>query len=765
MSNYDFLSLDDKEFEQLTLQLLGAQEGVVYERFKPGKDGGIDGRYFTSTEETIVQCKHWARSGFGALIRTLRNDELPKVQRLNPTRYILVTSLPLSPANKAEILTVFAPYIKNEADVIGRETLNDLLALHPSIEQGTIKLWLHSATILSQITSLALVGRSAFVLEEMRRKRARYVETESHKIGISRLTEHHVILITGEPGVGKTTLAEQLCLDHVLNGFQLCAAAKDVDELEAAYKENTKQIFYFDDFLGRTFLEAIGRHEDSHIVGFIKRIRSDRSKRLVLTSRTTILNRGKSLTDLFRIENVDRHELELQVGKLSPLDKARILHSCIWHSGLGINHVEEIVRESKYMYVIAHRNFNPRLISFITDPMRLDSIEPSSYWNYITSKLDNPAEIWGDVYDQQMSDTQRILLLLVVANGGDISEQDLFASYQRYLTTSNAARIQGDTDYHRNIKILIGSLLTRTLNAKNQAAFELFNPSVSDFALPRIATDGELLATLALTLKTKQMIRYLSRSIARGKVPKTTAKVVASRFSKDCLTAGCDVENAIVQIEMLEVATQQNPDSEETKSAVVQLLTTLQGLDEGSRYIAIISPLLRYGVEHELFNIDFIRLFLDNLDSDWFSLEDIRELFQIANEMPNDIDRDTLLDVFKPVALQVLSEVIDEEIREQDILAGCFDISDTEDAANIVHHAISDLCADIGVEANFHEIEELLGHVDIESIIESNIRRASWEDDRHDIKQDATSGPSEIHDLFSMDIPPISSPSTNKSVS
>lgn len=754
MPNYDFLSLDDKEFEQLVLQLLSAQEGIVYERFKPGKDDGIDGRYFTSTEQTIVQCKHWARSGFGRLVRTLRNDELPKVQRLKPTRYVLVTSLPLSPANKAEIRTVFNPYIKSDADVIGRETLNDLLALHPAIERGTIKLWLHSATVLSQMASLALVGRSAFVLGEMRRKRARYVETASHSLGISRLTEHHVVLITGEPGVGKTTLAEQLCLDHVLNGFQLCAAAKDVDELEAAYQEDAKQVFYFDDFLGRTFLEAIGRHEDSHIVGFIKRIRSDRSKRLVLTSRTTILNRGKSLTDLFRIENVDRHELELQVGKLSPLDKARILHSCIWHSGLGTGHVEEIVRESKYMYVIAHRNFNPRLISFITDPMRLDSIQPPSYWSYITSKLDNPSEIWGDVYDQQMSDAQRILLLLVVANGGDISEQDLIVSYQRYLTTPNAARIQGDTEYHRNIQILIGSLLNRTLNANDQSAFDLFNPSVSDFALPRIAADGELLATLALALKTKQMIRYLSRSIGRGKVPKATAKVVASRFSKDFLVAGCDVQNAIVQVEMLEVATQQNPDSEETKSAVVRLLTELQGLDDGSHYIATVSPLLRYGVEYELFNIDFIRLFLNDLESDWFSLDDIRELFRIANEMPSDVDRDTLLDVFKPVALEVLSEVVDEEIRDQDILAGCLDPSTTDEAVEKVHDAIADLCADIGMEADSYEIEELLRHVDIESIIESNIRRASREDDYREIGRGATLGQNEIHDLFSMDLPP-----------
>lgn len=94
MTNYDFLSLDDKEFEQLSLRLLGAQEGVMYERFKPGRDSGIDGRYFTASGDTIVQCKHWARTGISALVRSLRKDKLSKVQKLNPRRYVLITSLP-----------------------------------------------------------------------------------------------------------------------------------------------------------------------------------------------------------------------------------------------------------------------------------------------------------------------------------------------------------------------------------------------------------------------------------------------------------------------------------------------------------------------------------------------------------------------------------------------------------------------------------------------------------------------------------------------
>ena len=756
MTNYDFLTLDDKEFEQLALRLLGAQEGVMYERFKPGRDGGIDGRYFTSNGETIVQCKHWARSGLPALVHALRKDELPKVRNQKPKRYILVTSLPLSPTNKEQIRAIFDPYIQCDSDVVGSEALNDMLALHPAIERGTIKLWLHSAVVLNQLTSLALIGRSAFILGEMRRKRARYVETASHKLGLARLAEMHVVLITGEPGVGKTTLAEQLCLDSVMNGFQLCAAAKDVEELEAAYHEDTKQVFYFDDFLGRTFLEAIGRHEDSHIVGFIKRIRSDSSKRLILTSRSTILNRGKSLTDLFRIENVDRHELELQVGGLSLLEKARILHSCIWHSGLSPGHVEEIVREKKYMRVISHQNFNPRLISFITDPIRLSEVQPRDYWCFITLKLDNPSDIWGDVYDRQMTDSQRILLLLVIINGGDINELDLVGAFQSYLMTPNGTRVQGDADYHRNIQILIGSLLNRTLNKNGDSAFDLFNPSIADFALPRVAADGDLLATLALSLKTLQMIRYLGRSIHFEKIPLATSRAIGSRFSRHILSTGGDTHNAFVEIKMLEIATLQNPNSEETKSAVICLLTKIQTIDKGPTYIAAASPLLRYGVEHELFNIGFIQPFLCDIESDWFDLDDVKELMKLANEMPDDSDQALLLDTFKPLALEVLRGIIDEEIRSQSILDDFLDENDADEAAEMVHTAIAELCVDIGVDADWLEISELRRCVNIEDIIVRNIVRASRDGGYGEIPHNDMAEPIEIHDLFTMDIPPAS---------
>lgn len=238
MSNYDFTSLNDKEFEILITDLLSLVHGKRFERFKAGKDGGIDGRYFTaSNRQVIFQCKHWAKSGLRALLRSLKETEYAKVVQLKPVRYIIATSLSLSAADKAKIKKIFEPFILTETDIFGSEDINDLLRLHKQVEKAHFKLWLHSTEVLATIANAAILGRSAFTLSEIRDKNSRYVQTSNHILAKAKAQSHGVLLITGEPGIGKTTLAEQLCLEYVVDGYQLCVAARKIEELEDLFQK------------------------------------------------------------------------------------------------------------------------------------------------------------------------------------------------------------------------------------------------------------------------------------------------------------------------------------------------------------------------------------------------------------------------------------------------------------------------------------------------------------------------------------------------
>ena len=46
MTDYTFSTLNDKEFEILSTDILSKFLGIKVERFKGGRDGGVDGRFF-----------------------------------------------------------------------------------------------------------------------------------------------------------------------------------------------------------------------------------------------------------------------------------------------------------------------------------------------------------------------------------------------------------------------------------------------------------------------------------------------------------------------------------------------------------------------------------------------------------------------------------------------------------------------------------------------------------------------------------------------
>jgi hypothetical protein len=211
--NYDFKSLSPADFEELSQDLLQEELAIRMEKFSAGRDKGIDLRYAPSRDRAlIVQCKHYARSGFAALMRTIAADELPKIQRLAPRRYILTTSVELTPHRKDELFDLLTPYCVSPGDIFGCEDLNNLLGKHSRIETKHHKLWLTSQAVLQKVLHHASFLQTQFERDAIARRLALYVETPAFDRAAKILKEHNYCIISGIPGIGKTTLAEILII-------------------------------------------------------------------------------------------------------------------------------------------------------------------------------------------------------------------------------------------------------------------------------------------------------------------------------------------------------------------------------------------------------------------------------------------------------------------------------------------------------------------------------------------------------------------------
>ena len=93
-----------------------------------------------------------------------------------------------------------------------------------------------------------------------------------------------MLLITGIPGIGKTTLANLITYKLLASDYRLVYVDEKIREAEDLFENdiNSKQLFYLDDFSGSSYLDIINsRNTEKSIVDFIERIKSTNNKCLI----------------------------------------------------------------------------------------------------------------------------------------------------------------------------------------------------------------------------------------------------------------------------------------------------------------------------------------------------------------------------------------------------------------------------------------------------------------------------------------------------
>jgi len=156
--SYDFAGLSHSEFEDLARDLVGREIELRFEVFPEGPDDGMDGRHARADGSIVMQAKHYHRSGFAAL-KSKMTKERRSIDRLAPSRYILVTSAPLTPKNKSALAEIIGPSLQTPGDIFGPGDLNALLRKYPDIEKAHQKLWAQSTSVLQTVITEA-VGKA-----------------------------------------------------------------------------------------------------------------------------------------------------------------------------------------------------------------------------------------------------------------------------------------------------------------------------------------------------------------------------------------------------------------------------------------------------------------------------------------------------------------------------------------------------------------------------------------------------------------------------
>ncbi len=489
MLNYDFRNLLSAfEFECFARDLINSHEKLDLANFAEGRDGGVDLRCSYGKGKTvIVQAKRYI--DYKELKPELKK-EADKVKALNPDRYMLVTSVDLTPANKNEIMGLFAPYIKKEGDIWAKQDLNKILALHPDVERQYYKLWLASTNVLNSILNKNIVNWTSFEKDEMQETIRTYVMNDSFNEALSKLLENRYVVISGEPGIGKTTLARVLVMHLLSDKFtdtlsftnfeEFYYTNSSIDDLVKVLQTGKRQVFFYDDFMGQITFEEGEKNFDSRIVKFINACQREKDKLFILTTREYILQQG--LARYGRLKEgrgIEMSKCVVDMGKYTRFVRAQILYNHLVANQIPQEYINAILKDKNYLKIIDHPHFSPRIIETFLTQKTHEQCKLEVYFDKIKGFFDHPDSVWLEAFDR-LSTIEQEALLVLATMGTPVMYDKWKEAYTYFFEKVYKEKgYLNDVDWKKAVKVLEDNFITIGKD-RGGTHVDFHNPGVFD---------------------------------------------------------------------------------------------------------------------------------------------------------------------------------------------------------------------------------------------------------------------------------------------
>ena len=285
------------------------------------------------------------------------------------------------------------------------------------------------------------------------------------------------------------------------------------------------------------------------MLDFMASIRDSKDSVFVLTTREYILNQAKLYYEKLAREKFDHRTCVIDLSKYSRRIRAQILYNHLHFSSLPRQHLESLVAKRGYVRIIDHKNYNPRLIQYLTDVAWIGEMRSPGYLELFIRNLDNPVEIWGHAFRNQISDRARHLLFVLTTMPLESLLPDAETAFVEFHKTQCARFIiaHSTTDFVTALRELDGTFVaTRKIQGFVLVRFQ--NPSIRDF-MQSLLLGGEQLSEIIESLVFFEQSQWFMTTLIDDR-PRVSITVLSSHAHKvvDAMMALIDAVSCTVHV-------------------------------------------------------------------------------------------------------------------------------------------------------------------------------------------------------------------------
>lgn len=271
-----------------------------------------------------------------------------------------------------------------------------------------------------------------------------FVETDIYRETYKKVLNSSCVMLTGNPGTGKTTTSEMIALKMVGTGEYRIRYLKNknskIEELYNQVKANpdVKEFILIDDCLGQAFFD-LSSDEENCLHKLVAYVGHNINKKLLLNSRIKVMEDSKThkLYESVFQEMTEKGRV-VRFGEYKRSEKAKILRRHIFVR-TDEEHYKDISNVIRCVKIVEHPSFNPRIIDYITRKTTLTKIvKDGDYYKQIIDSLNNPKDLWKYVYTKDTPSCSKTLLKALFTLTNSVVETEKCKKvFEKFLSLDN----------------------------------------------------------------------------------------------------------------------------------------------------------------------------------------------------------------------------------------------------------------------------------------------------------------------------------------